>query len=75
MSEIIQQILVPAINDEQRHFLQSVISNGGAATARELPSATQAQNAARQRCRRNNLAYFEGGYWRITPLGRQAFNQ
>lgn len=57
---------------EQRKFLRRIVDYTGAAESHELPDATSQQSAARARCKRDGLAYFDRPYWRITDAGRKA---
>lgn len=60
----------PQATDEQLRFLQGLARWAGAATARELgPQTTQAENSARQTCKRRGWATYDGGYWRLTEAG------
>ncbi len=58
------------LTDEDRNFLRAIVQYSGAATPRECPSASRPQDRARQKCKRLGLVTYEGGYWRITDLGR-----
>lgn len=58
---------------EQAAFLHELLRWDGVATPQQLgPQTTQAQNAARQTCKRRGWVSYDG-YWRITEVGRQVF--
>jgi hypothetical protein len=60
---------------DQIKFLCDLVQCGGVASPRNIgPQMSQAQNSARQRCKRNGLVIFEKGYWLLTNKGREAFN-
>lgn len=60
---------------ERRKFMRKLMDWGGVADRFNLgPQISQAENAARQYCKRKGWVIFEGGYWRITDAGCAAFN-
>jgi hypothetical protein len=59
---------------ERNTFMHRLKEWGGAADRWNLgPQTSQAENAARQYCKRKGWVIFEGGYWRITQAGWEAF--
>jgi hypothetical protein len=57
----------------QEQFLRDLMRWEGVATSRELaPQTTQAENSARQTCKRRGWVTFDRHYWRITDAGREA---
>lgn len=61
------------LTPEQLAFLRALARWQGVASPRELgPQTSQEENSARQRCRRRGLVTYEGGYWRLTDIGRYA---
>lgn len=70
MSEIAVQVAVPPTTEDQRVFLRRIRQYGGAATSSECGVSDRKADRARQRSRRQGLATFEGGYWRLTDRGR-----
>lgn len=62
-----------AMNEAQERFMRNLVSWRGAATTGELgPQTSQADNAARQTCKRRGWVTFDRYYWRITDSGRDA---
>lgn len=58
---------------EQVKFLRLLFIWEGVATSRELgPQTKQEENSARQRCKRQGLVTYSGGYWKLTDIGRAA---
>ena len=56
----------------QEKFLRSLARWQGVASPQDLgPQTSQEENSARQRCKRQGLVTYEGGYWRLTNLGRE----
>jgi len=54
-------------------FLKTIKAYFGAATRREVgPPSTREIDRARQYCRKQGLAYWDGYYWRITKEGCSA---
>jgi len=54
-------------------FLLALASWQHVASSKDLgPQTSQDDNRARQKCKRNGLVTYEGGYWRTTDKGRQA---
>lgn len=61
------------IDEVQRHFLHTLAKREGMATPHQLGIlADREQDRARQKCRRQGLVEFAGGYWRLTDKGREA---
>lgn len=64
------------LNTEQSAFLRELMRWGGIASATNLgPQTRQAENSARQTCKRRGYVTYDGGsngYWRITDAGRAA---
>jgi hypothetical protein len=59
------------LNDEDFKFLRELAKWDGVASPQDLgPQWRSGQNPARQKCKRNKLVTYEGGYWRMTDLGR-----
>lgn len=60
------------LTGEQISFLLSLVRWGGSASARDLgPQMSQADNSARQTCKRHGWVIYEGGYWCLTYAGRE----
>jgi hypothetical protein len=63
---------------EQAKFLGELLKWTGVASSREIgPQTSQAQNSARQTCKRRGWVTYDGGntgYWRITDAGREALH-
>jgi hypothetical protein len=60
-------------DEAQCHFLRTLAQWGGIATSRQLGIfVDREQDRARQKCRRQGLVTFEGGFWRVTEKGREA---
>lgn len=60
---------------ERNNFMKELMRWGGVADRFNLgPQTSQAENAARQYCKRKGWVTFEGDYWRITDAGCTAFN-
>lgn len=58
----------------QKEFLRRLMSWQGVATTDELgPQTSQADNSARQTCKRRGWVTFDRYYWRITDIGRDAY--
>jgi coproporphyrinogen III oxidase-like Fe-S oxidoreductase len=58
---------------EQEQFLRQLAKWQGVASVRDLPPQTrQAENSARQTCKRRGWVTYDGGYWRLTHEGRVA---
>lgn len=58
------------MNVERVDFLLALKRRGGVVGVRNLPpQVTQAENSARQWCKRNGYAKFEGSEWRLTEKG------
>lgn len=56
----------------QVKFLYTLARWSGAATPQEIgPQISQADNSLRQTCKRRGWVRFEGGYWRLTQLGKE----
>lgn len=73
MTEIVLQKQIKLPNDMQRKFLVRLQQWNGVATTGELgPQTSQAENSARQTCKRRGWVTFDRYYWRITDLGRAA---
>ena len=63
------------MNEEQQKFLRELLRWEGAASPRDLgPQTSQAQNAARQTCKRRGWVTCDRHYWRITDAGRAALS-
>lgn len=61
------------MTEAQAKFLRSLLRWQGVASPQELPPQTSnADNTARQTCRRRGWATFDRHYWRITDAGRDA---
>lgn len=61
---------------EQLKFMLDLKSYDGVASSEDLgPQMSQADNAARQTCKRRGWAVFYGGYWRLTPAGWAALGE
>ncbi len=59
------------MNEEQEKFLRELLRWEGVASPRDLgPQTSQAQNAARQTCKRRGWVTCDRHYWRITDAGR-----
>jgi hypothetical protein len=59
----------------RQKFMRDLHRWDGVATSQDIgPQTTQAENSARQYCRRKGWVTFEGGYWRITPAGYTEFS-
>ena len=60
-------------------FLRELLRWSGVASSRDLgPQTSQDENRARQKCKRNGWATYDGGnvgYWRLTDLGRDALRR
>jgi len=58
---------------DQAGFLRELVRWGGIASATNLgPQTRQAENSARQTCKRRGYVTYDGGnngYWRITDAG------
>lgn len=53
-------------------FLHKLRQWGGCASNVDLRMAvTREQDTGRRQCVRRKLAYYEGGYWRLTDQGRE----
>jgi len=64
------------LSEGDHNFLRLLREWDGVATSQDLgPQTSQDQNRARQRCKRNGLVTFEGGYWRMTDLGRHVVRE
>jgi hypothetical protein len=60
-------------DEAQCRFLRTLAQWGGIATSRQLVIfVDREQDRARQKCRRQGLVTFEGGFWRVTEKGREA---
>lgn len=60
---------------ERDKFMLELMRWGGAADRFNLgPQTSQAENAARQYCKRKGWVTFENGYWHITDAGCAAFD-
>lgn len=76
LTRVFARIAASNLTGAQAAFLQSLANWDGVATARDLgPQTTQQENSARQRCKRRGLVTYEGGYWRMTDIGREALRQ
>lgn len=61
------------VKEEQAKFLRELLKWDGVATPRDLgPQTSNAENNARQACRRKGWVTFDRYYWRITDEGRRA---
>lgn len=59
------------LNEGDHNFLRILRTWQGIASPQNLgPQTSQDENRARQRCKRNGLVTFEGGYWRLTEIGK-----
>jgi hypothetical protein len=59
----------------REQFMRRLMEWGGVADRFDLgPQTSQAENAARQWCKRKGWVTFEDGYWRITDAGCAAFD-
>lgn len=69
--------MAKSMTQEQRRFLGLLWRWQGVASSRDLgPQTSQAQNSARQTCRRRGWVTYDGGndgYWRMTEEGRTAY--
>jgi hypothetical protein len=73
MTEVLLQTKIKLPNEHQINFLQDLKRWGGVATSAELaPQTCQADNSARQTCKRRGWVTFDRYYWRLTDAGRQA---
>jgi hypothetical protein len=73
MSEVLVQQKIKLPNDHQREFLRSLRRWQGAASSQELgPQTSQAENSARQTCKRRGWVTYDRHYWRLTYEGSQA---
>lgn len=64
--------LASQLDDDDFRFMRELAKWQHVASPQDLgPQMHQAQNKARQKCKRKGLVTFEGGYWRTTDLGRQ----
>jgi hypothetical protein len=69
-SEVLTKLYLKPLDAEQVRFLRALFSWADIATPQELElPADRKQDRARQKCRRNGLVIFDGGYWRMTPKG------
>lgn len=60
---------------EAYRFLRKLADWDGCADRWNLgPQTSQAENSARQYCKRHGWATFEGGYWRLTDAGCAQIN-
>jgi hypothetical protein len=60
------------VKDEHKKFLRELLRWDGAATPKQLgPQISQAENAARQFCKRHGWVTYDG-YWHITNTGRES---
>jgi hypothetical protein len=63
------------LTEEQISFLRNLKSWDGIASPENLgPQRTQKENSARQRCKRQGLVTYGGGYWRLTDDGQKALS-
>lgn len=62
------------VNNGQLAFLRALLKWDGVAPPRALGQTTQAENSARQSCKRRGWVTFDG-YWRITEDGRKAVKE
>jgi len=60
------------LTEPQIKFLRALARWQGVASSQDLggPQTSQSENSARQRCKRRGLVTYEGGYWRLTDIGR-----
>lgn len=66
-----KQIKIPI--GHQVNFLRDLKRWGGVATTGELaPQTCQADNSARQTCKRRGWVTFDRYYWRLTDAGKDA---
>lgn len=73
MTEVIVQKKIKLPNYHERNFMENLRRWQGAATPQELgPQISQADNAARQACKRRGWVTFDRHYWRLTWEGSQA---
>jgi hypothetical protein len=64
--------LATQLDDDDFRFLRELAKWEHIASPRELgPQIHQAQNKARQKCKRKGIVTFESGYWRTTDIGRR----
>lgn len=66
------------LTNEQHSFLRDLMRWQGVASSQDLaPQMSQADNSARQTCKRRGWVTFDGpgGYWRITDLGRSVWKE
>lgn len=62
------------IHGARAEFMVALLKWNGVASRNDLgPQTSQAENAARQYCRRHGWVEFDGWYWRMTDKGRTAF--
>ncbi len=60
------------VTEPQERFLRSLARWQGVASPQDLPpQISQADNAARQYCKRKGWVTFDGSYWRLTDSGRK----
>lgn len=63
------------LDEGQVQFLRALHSWQDVASSQNLgPQTSQDENRARQKCKRQGLVTFSGGYWRMTDAGRKALN-
>lgn len=73
MTEILVQQKVKVPDYHQINFMANLKRWGGTATSQELgPQTCQADNSARQTCKRRGWVTFDKYYWRLTDAGRDA---
>ncbi len=69
-------VAATAMNPAREKFLRSLHRWQGVASPQDLgPQVAQEENSARQWCKRNGLATYENGYWRLTDIGRETLRR
>jgi hypothetical protein len=72
MSEVLMQQKIRLPNYHERNFMENLRRWQGAATSQELgPQISQADNSARQACKRRGWVTYDKHYWRLTYEGSQ----
>jgi hypothetical protein len=76
LKELRYAIAMPSEQEIARtKFMHELMGWGGVADRMNLgPQTAQVENSARQYCKRKGWVIFEGGYWRITDAGCEAWN-
>lgn len=71
LTRVFGAALAGNLTAEQVSFLRKLAAWNGVASPQDIgPQTSQAENGARQKCKRQKLVTYEDGYWRLTDLGR-----